>query len=65
MNILVAKKVGGVFQKVGVFIPNEQFIADPAADFLSQITYRYYKDEPAAVSIDVTHFDIDYRISKF
>jgi len=65
MNILVAKKVDGVFQKVGVFIPNEQFISDPAGDFLATWGYRYFKDEPAAVSINLTHFDIEYRISKF
>ena len=65
MNILVAKKVNGAFQKVVVFIPNEQFISDPAGDFLSFCAYQYFKKEPAAVSLDVTHFDIEYRISKF
>jgi hypothetical protein len=65
MNILVAKKVAGAFQKVGVFIPNEQFISDPAGDFLSFMGYRYFKDEPAASSIDIVYDGIDYRISKF
>ena len=65
MNILVAKKVGGVFQKVGVFIPNEQFISDPEGDFLASCAYRYFKNEPLASSIDVTYFDIEYRVSKF
>ena len=65
MNILVAKNVNGVFQKVGVFVPNEVFIADPAGDFLATLGYKYFKDEPIAVSFDITHFGIDSRISKF
>ena len=65
MNILVAKNVNGVFQKVGVFVPNEVFIADPAGDFLSTIGYQYFKNEPAAVSFDIEYLGSQYRVNKF
>jgi hypothetical protein len=65
MNILVAQKVDGAYKKIGVFIPNEQFISNPAGDFLATMAYQYFKDEPSAVSINVFHYGIEYRVSKF
>lgn len=67
MNILVAKKVGGVFQKVGVRYANKL----PDGGFPSCVYNLfvnadfYFSDEPAAVSFDIILGGDEFRVSKF
>jgi len=67
MNILVAKKIGGVFQRVGVRYANKL----PDGGFPA-VVYNlfvnadfYFRDEPAAVSFDIMLGGDEFRVSKF
>jgi len=67
MNILIAKKVNGVYQKVGVRLDGLSM-----EDGLPAVAYNlsvnadfYFSDEPAAVSFDILLGGDEFRVSRF
>jgi len=67
MNFLVAKKIGGVFERVGVIyahmLPDGGFPAVVYNLFVN--ADFYFRDEPAAVSFDIMLGGDEFRVSKF
>ena len=67
MNLLIAKKVGGSYQKIAV---RQQ--GKPMEGGLPYVAYSlcvnaefYFSDEPAAVSFDIMLGGEEFRVSKF
>jgi hypothetical protein len=65
MNLLIAEKVAGSFQKIGV-MNGDDFLVDCLLAYgLACNAKRFFEGEPAAESLDYLLEGIEYRVSKF
>lgn len=65
MNLLIAEKVNGAFQKIGVMNGDDLLVDCLLAVGLAYNAKRFFESEPGSVSLDYQLEGIEYRVSKF
>ena len=63
-NLLIAKKVNGVFQKVAV-VRNGLPVLEGRQGYVASSALKFFESEPAALDIEYLLNGIEYRVSKF
>lgn len=67
MNILIAQKIDGAFQKVAIYDGLNKKVGSGRLlySYLAKSAFDCFSAEPAASLINYTMFGVDYRVSKF